>query len=276
MGHRYCVTYEGTSGLHNDLLDEGLDESSPLGELAFIKELAQVLAVSGDGFNVIQHNSPLGQHHPGLRSRGLKTLLPLPVVPDARLEVLNVQVGGLRQVVEPFQPPLRVGKFRLGSLQALALLPGYAVHLLVHQFDQLPDVGLGEHVLANLANHHFLEPAGIQPGAVAGSAAPLHQGLADVVGELASLGVLAGHGPTAGAALDQAAEQVGASHTAGMGLPGGAGTHLLVHLAELVLGDDGRECLLHSDRVSLVPGATTPEKGSGVGLVSEDDVDAVL
>ena len=61
-----------------------------------------------------------------------------------------------------------------------------------------------------------------------------------------------------------------------MDLPGGAGTHLLVHLAELGLGDDGREGFLHPDRVSLVPGASSPEQGSGVSLVSEDDVDAVL
>ncbi len=198
------------------------------------------------------------------------------MVLDAGLEVLDVQVSGLRQVIEPLQPPLHVGQFRLGGLQTLALFLGDAVHLLVHQLDQLPDVALGEDVLPNLANHHFLEPAGIQPGAVAGSAAPLHQGLADVVGELASLGVLAGHGPTAGTALDQAAEQVGASHAAGMGLLGGAGTHLLVDLAELGLGDEAGEGLLHPNRVSLVPGASAPKQSTGVGLVSEDDVDAVL
>ena len=195
---------------------------------------------------------------------------------DAGLEVLDVQVGGLRQVVEPFQPPLHVGQFRLRGLQPLALLLGDAVHLLVHQLDKLPDVGLGEHVLPNLPDHHLLEPAGVQPGAVAGPAAPFHQGLADVVGELAAFGVLSGHGSTAGTALDQSAEQVGASHAAGMGLPGSAGTHLLVHLAELGLGDEAGERLLHPDRVSLVPRAATPEKGSGVSLVSEDDVDAVL
>ncbi len=276
MGHRYCVTHESPSGLHHDLLDEGLDKCPLLGQIALVQKLAQVLTISGDGLHVVQHHPPLGQHHPGLRRRSLKSLLPFPVVLDAWLEVLDVQVGGLRQVVEPLQPPLHVSQFCLGGLQALALFLGDAVHLLVHQLDQLPDVAIGENVLPNLADHHFLEPTGVQPGAVAGPAASLHQGLADVVGELAALGVLAGHGPTAGAALDQAAEQVGTSHPAGMGLPGGAGTHLLVDLAELGLGDEAGERLLHPNWVSLVPGASSPEKGSGVSLVSEDDVDAVL
>ena len=158
----------------------------------------------------------------------------------------------------------------------MPLLPGDAVHLLVHQFDQFPDIGLGEHVLPNLPHHHLLEAPCVQPGTVAGPAAPLHQGLAHVVGELAALGVLAGHGPFAGFALDQPAEQVGTGHPPGMRLPGSAGTQLLVHLAELGLGHDGGESLLHSDRLLLVLGASAPEKCSGIGFVSEDDVDAVL
>ena len=61
-----------------------------------------------------------------------------------------------------------------------------------------------------------------------------------------------------------------------MGLSGSAGTHLLVHLLELRLGNEAGERLLHPNRVCLVPGATAPEERSGVGLVSQDDVDAVL
>ena len=206
----------------------------------------------------------------------MQPLLPLPVVPDAGLEVLDVQVGGLRQVVEPLQPLPHVLKLRLGGLQPLPLLPGDAVHLLVHQLDQFPDAVLGEDVGANLADHHLLEAPGVEPGTVAGPAAPLHQGLADVVGESAALGVLAGQGPLALPALDQPAEQVGASHPPGVGLPGGAGAHLLVDPAEPGLGDNCWKRLLHPDRLRLVPGARAPEKGAGVGLVSQDDVDAVL
>ena len=195
---------------------------------------------------------------------------------DTGLEVLDVQVGGLCQVVEPVQPAPHVFQFRLGGLQSLPLFFGDAVHLLVHQPDQFPDVVLGEDVGTNLPDHQFLEPAGVEPGAVAGPAAPLHQGLADVISELAALGVLAGHGPAATAALDQAAEQVGASHAAGMGLPGGAGAHLPVNLAELGLGDDGGESLVHSHRLALVLGAFAPDQSAGVSLVLQDDVDAVL
>jgi len=83
------------------------------------------------------------------------------VFADARHEVVHVQVGGLGQVVEALQPAFHVGQFRLGGLQPLPLLPGDAVHLLVHQPDQLADVGLGEDVVADAVNHHLLEPAGV-------------------------------------------------------------------------------------------------------------------
>ncbi len=198
------------------------------------------------------------------------------MLPDAGHEVVHVQVGGLGQVVEPFQPSLHVGQFRLGGLQPLALFPGDAVHLLVHQSDQLPDVGLGEDVVPDAVNHHLLEPAGVQPGTVAGPAAPLHQRLADVVGELAALGVLAGHGAATCPALDQPAEQVGTGHPPGMRLPGGAGAQLLIHLAELGPGNDGGERLLHPHRLSLVLRGGTPGQSAGIGLVAQDDVDAVL
>ena len=161
MGHRDCVTHESPSGLHHDLLDEGLDKGPPLRKLTLVQKLAQVFAVSRNDVHVVQHHPPLGQHRPGLPRRGLKFFLPLPVVLDAGLEVLDIQVSGLRQVIEPLQPPFHVGQFCLGGLQPLVLLPGDPVHLLVHQLDKLPDVGLCEHVLPNLANHHLLEPAGV-------------------------------------------------------------------------------------------------------------------
>ena len=108
--------------------------------------LLRSLAVGGDGLHVVEHHPPLGQHRPGLLRRGLKTLLTFPVVLDTGLEVLDVQVGGLRQVVEPVKPTPHVFQFRLGGLQPLPLPPGDAVHFLVHQLDHFPDVGLGENV----------------------------------------------------------------------------------------------------------------------------------
>ncbi len=198
------------------------------------------------------------------------------MLPDPGHEVVHVQVGGLGQVVEAVQPPLHVGQFRFGRFQPLALLPGDAVHLLVHQPDQFPDVGLGEDVVVDAVNHHLLEPAGVEPGTVAGAAAPLHQRLADVVGKLSALGVLAGHGPAAGAALDQTAEQVGTGHPPGMGLFRSAGTQLLVDLAELGLGHDGGEGVVHAHRLALVLRGGTPGQSAGVSLVAQDDVNAVL
>ena len=198
------------------------------------------------------------------------------MVPDTGFEVLDVQVGGLGQFVEALQPTPHVFQFRLGSLQPLPLLPGDAVHLLVHQLDQLPDIGLGEHVLPNLPHHHLLKAPCIQPGTITGPAAPLHQGLADVVGEFPALGVLAGHGAAATAVLDDTAEQVGASHAAGMDLLRSAGAHLPVDPAELGLGDDGGKRLVHSHRFPLVLGALAPDQSAGIRLVSQDDVDAVL
>ena len=165
----------------------------------------------------------MGQHDPGILCRFLQPLLPFPVLPDAGHKVVHVQVGGLGQVVEAVQPSLHVGQFRLRGLQALAVFTGDAVHLLVHQPDQFTDVGLGEDVVPDPVHHHVLKPAGVEPGAVAGAAAPLHQRLADVVGELAALGVLARHGPAARPAPDQPAEQVGTGHPTGMRLPGGTG-----------------------------------------------------
>ncbi len=198
------------------------------------------------------------------------------MVSDAGLEVLDVQVRGLRQVVEPLQPALHVRKLRLDSLQLLPLLVGDAVHLLVHQLHQLPDVGLGEHVLPNLPHHHLLEAPGVQPGSRAGVLAPLHDRLADVVGVPAALGILAAERPVARPAPDQSAEQVGASDPAGVAPPGGSGAHPPVDPLELRLGDYGGERLVHPHRLGLVLPADAPEKGAGVGFVAEDDVDAVL
>ena len=198
------------------------------------------------------------------------------MIPDTGLEVVDVHVGGLHQVVEAFQPTPHVGQLRLHRLQLDPLLLGNPVHLLVHQLDQFPDVAIGQDVGANLLYHHLLEISGVQPGGVARPAAPLHQRLADVVGELAALGVLAGEGAVAPVALDQPAQQVGTADPAGMGLPGGAGAHLPADLAELGLGDDGGESLLHPHRLRLVLGFCPPYERAGVGLVAQDDVDPVL
>ena len=51
---------------------------------------------------------------------------------------------------------------------------------------------------------------------------------------------------------------------------------MLVHPAELGLGDDGGEGFLHPHRFSLVLRGSAPQQSSGIGFVAQDDVDAVL
>ena len=84
---------------------------------------------------------------------------------------------------------------------------------------QLADVALGEDVVADLVNDYSLKPLGVEPGGVAGPAALLQEGVADVIGELPALGFVGGEGLAAGLTLDDATEQVGAGGAAGMALP---------------------------------------------------------
>ena len=82
-------------------------------------------------------------------------------------------------------------KLPVDTLQPLPLLAGHAVHLLVHHLHEGADAAVGEDVGANLTDDKLLEAAGAEPGGIAGTAAAFHERLADVVGELAALGVLA-------------------------------------------------------------------------------------
>ncbi|MDE2861067.1 MAG: hypothetical protein OXL35_06210 [Chloroflexota bacterium] len=115
----------------------------------------------------------------------------LPVLPDAFRGVGHVEVGVLHQVPDAAQLALDLIKLGLDGLQLLPLLGGDPIHLLVHDLDQFGDVGLGEDVLPYPLHHHLLEASCVEPGGRASVLAPLHDGLADVVGELAALGVLA-------------------------------------------------------------------------------------
>ena len=113
------------------------------------------------------------------------------MVADARGNVGHIEVGGLHEVVEPVQPAPYVGELRVDGLKPLALLTGHAVHLLAHHLHEGADAAVGEDVGANLTDDKLLEAAGVEPGGLAGAPAALHERLADVVGELAALGVLA-------------------------------------------------------------------------------------
>ena len=184
--------------------------------------------VGRDGVHVIEDRPALSQDCRRPFSGRLKALFAL-LVPDAVGEMCHVELGGrLHQVVEAVKPAPHVGKLRLDSS---ALVAGHVAHLLAHHVDQ--DVG------ANRADDQLLELPGVHPVRVAGPGLPLHEGVADVVGEGASAGVAARQRPLAPVSLDEAAHQRGASHSAGEGAPGRAGAHHPVHPVEPGLGDGG-------------------------------------
>ena len=198
------------------------------------------------------------------------------VFQDAFRGVGHVQVGALHEVPDAVQLALHIFQFRLDGLQSFPLLFGDAVHLLVHQLHQLADVGLGEDVVADVLDDDALEVAGIEPGGVAGVLALLEEGVADVVGVFAALGLGGGHGLAAGSAAGQATEQVGAGGATGVGLFRGAGTKQFPDLPELLSGYDGGEGVLHPYRLLSVPALLAPDESAGIGLVVEHVVDGGL
>ena len=195
---------------------------------------------------------------------------------DAVRGVGHLGVGGLDEVPDAAQPLFHVLKLPLDGLQPLTLLVGHPVHLLVQQLHQVSDVGLGEDVGANLIDDDLLEFLGVEPGGLAGAAAPLEEGVADVVGVLAALGLGCGHGFAAGLALGQPAQQVAAGDAAGVHLLRGAGLHHSGDAPELLLGDDGGVCVLDAHGGRAVLGVGSPDHGSGVCLVGEHEVDGGL
>ena len=242
-----------------------------------MQEPVHVLGVGGDGLDVVEDHPALSQDCPRPLRGGLKALLALLVVSDAMGEVGHVELGRrLHEVVEPVESAPHVGKLRLYGLQPLALLAGHVVHLLVHDIDQTPNVALGQDVGANQADDQLLELPGVDPGRVAGPGRALYEGVADVVGERAPAGVAARERPLAPVALYEAAQQEGASDSAGVGDLGGAGAHYRVHPVKLGLGDGGGERLFHPHRVGVVLGVVAPDQGAQISLVSEDVVDGGL
>ncbi len=216
------------------------------------------------------------QYGPRVLGGGFQLLAAVAVFQDAFRGVGHVQVGALHEVPDAVQLPFHLFQFGLDGLQVLPLLPGHAVHLLVQQLHQFPDVGLGEDVVPDVGDDGVLEVPGVQPGGVAGPAALLEDGLADVVGVPAALGLGGGEGLSAGLALGQAAEEVGAGGASGVGDGRGAGLQQLPDPLELLLGDYCGEGVLHPHRVLPVPALLAPDQGARVGFVGEELVDGGL
>ena len=121
----------------------------------------------------------------------------------------------------------------------------------------LPSVRMLERIELTTSSSNL---AGVHPGRIAGAGGALHEGVADIVGERPPAGVAARERPLAPVALDEAAQQEGASHSSGVGDLGCAGAHYLVDQAELGLGDDGGERLFHPHRVGVVLGVVAPDQ----------------
>ena len=253
-----------------------MDERPGLSQLAGLEELAHVLGEGGDSVGAVQELPPVREQPSRLLCGDLQLLLAIPVLPDALRGVRHLDVGGLDDLPDAAQPPLDLLKLLLDGLQPLPLLGSHAVHLLVQQLHQVADVGLGEDVGPKLIDDELLEGLGVEPGGLAGPAAPLEEGVADVVGVLAALGLGCGHGLAAGLALEQAAEEVGAGSPAGVHLLRGAGPKQLPCPVELPLADDGGKGVLHPHRLGLVLGLDSPDHGAGVGFVGEHGVDGGL
>ena len=261
-------------GMTTISLTKDLMKGPALGQLALLEEVPHVLGVGCDGVHVVEDLPALGQGSPRLLSGILKPLLPVPVLADAGGEVGHVDGSGLHEVVDRIQSAAHVRQLRLNGPKRLALLPGHAVHLLVHHLHQVSDAALGEDVGANLVDDQLLEMPGVERGSLAGVLAELDVRLADVVGVLAALGEPADERRLAGLALGEAAEQVGASHSSGVADLGCAGAQMPPDAAELGPGDDGGKRLLHPHRFGIVFGVHAPEHCARVRLVGEDVVDA--
>ena len=254
-----------------------MDEGPGFGQLAGLEEVAHLLCEGGDGVGAVQKLPPLFQQPSRLLCGDFKGLLALPEFHDEVRSLGHVHAVALcYEVPNAAQLLLHLLKLPVDTFQPLPLVAGHAVHLLVQQLHQVSDVGLGEDVGAKLVDDDLLEFLGVEPGGLAGAFAALEEGVADVVGVLAALGLGCGHGLAAGLALGQSAEQVGAGDAAGVHLLRGAGLHRPGDALELLLGNDGRVCVLDAHGRRAVLGVGSPDHGSGVRLVGEHEVDGGL
>ncbi len=225
-----------------------------------------------NGVLVPQSPHPHGQDGPRFIGCYLQLLLPFLVLTDAGQDVIDLQVRGLHRLPQPVEPAPYFVQLFVNGLHLLPLLLDHAVQLFVDQLHQVPDVALGQDVFPYLLNDHPLEPLGVEPGSVAGPLSLLQERMADVVGELAALGLMGGERLATGLAPDYSAEQVGTGSAAGVNPGGSLGFQNGGHPLEVVPGDDGREGVLHPNWRDVVLGPGSPDQCSGIAFVGEDPV----
>ena len=261
---------------HQDRLHEGAHEGPRLRDLAGPEELAHLLGEGRHRLRAVQHHAPLGQHHARLVRRHLQLALPLAVLLDALRGVGQLEVGVLDDLPDAAQLAPHLLQLRLDTLKLLALLAGDAVHLLVEQAHEVTDVGLGEDVVAQLADDRLLEAPRVEPGGDAGLLAALEQGLADVVGVLAALRLRGGEIAPAALTAHEPAQQVGTGDPPGVLHLRSARAQQLLHALELLPANDRRHGALHAHGRGLPLVALPPDQRAHVGLVAEHPVHGVL
>ncbi|MDE2934494.1 MAG: hypothetical protein OXS47_11620 [Chloroflexota bacterium] len=195
---------------------------------------------------------------------------------DAGQDVVDLEVRGLDCVPEPVHPPPDLGQLFLDSLQLQALFVSHAVHLLIHHAHKVANVRLREDVLPQLLDDQALEALRVEARGLTRALPALQEGVADVVGVLASLGLVRRERLPAGLALDQTAEEIGTGGAARVDLRRGLRAQQGGHALELLFRDDGGKGPLDAHGRSAVPGLSAPDQGSCVDLVAEDAVDAGL
>ncbi len=254
-----------------------MDEGPGLGKLAGFQEVAHLGGEGGDSVGAVQELPPFREQPSGLLRGDLQLLLALPEFHDEVRSLGHVDAVAFRyEVPDAAQLLLHVLKLFVDGLKPLPLLVGHPVHLLVQQLHQVADVGLGEDVGPNLIDDELLEGLGVEPGGLAGAAAPLEEGVADVVGVLTALGLGRGHGLAAGLAPEQTAEQVGAGGAPWVDLLRSAGPQQLGDPLELPPGDDGGVCALDAHGRRAVLRGCSPDQRACVGFVEQHVVDGGL
>ena len=178
---------DGLPGSDQHLLHERAHEGPGLRDLARPQELAHVLCEGRDGVGPVEQLAALGQHGPRLLGGDLQLLLPVAVLLDAIGGVGEVEVRALDEAPDALHLLALLDQLQLEALEPLALLTGDAVHLLIQHPHEVADVGIGEDVVADLADDGLLEALRVEPGRLARLPAPLDEGLADVVGVTAAL-----------------------------------------------------------------------------------------
>ena len=201
----------------------------------------------------------------------------MPQRQDAGRQGLQRQLAGLKGLVEPLEPALHVPQLGFDDIQPTEQLTGHSVYLLGHQRHKLYDGLLGENALPYLL-HERLQPGGVEVACAARPRAFPEQGAADVVGELAALGSLAGVGPAADSAFEQPAQQELAPNPRWPLHLRGAVPHRLLNAVEQLPRHQRWPRSFNPHRVLglLSLAGPAPDGCSGVRLVSQQVVETAF